>query len=85
VPAVVAVQEPAAIAGLSDVFPQGRYPFPRDFIAARWRDEVADPEVECFVLEAAGRIAGFAALPDGRGAARHRPPHAELLAYELVT
>lgn len=62
VPSVVAVQEPAAIAGLSDVFPQDRYPFPRDDIAARWRHEVADPDTECFVVESVGRIAGFAAL-----------------------
>jgi RimJ/RimL family protein N-acetyltransferase len=62
VPAVVAIQEPAAIAGLSDVFPQDRYPFPRDDIAARWRHEVADPDTECFVVESVARIAGFAAL-----------------------
>ena len=61
-PAVVAIQEPAAVAGLSEVFPQDRYPFPREEIAARWRDEVADPDIECFVVEEAGRVAGFAAL-----------------------
>jgi RimJ/RimL family protein N-acetyltransferase len=65
VPAVLAIQEPAAVAGLSDVFPQDRYPFPRDEIAARWRDEVADPDIECFVVEEEGRVAGFAALQGG--------------------
>ena len=61
VPAVLAVQEPAAVAGLSDVFPQDRYPFPREEIAARWRAEIADPAVTCFVIEHEGRVAGFAA------------------------
>ncbi|MBC2933859.1 GNAT family N-acetyltransferase [Nocardioides sp. zg-1228] len=64
IPAVVAVQEPAAVAGLSEVFPQERHPFPREVIAARWRDEVADPGIECFVVEAGGRVAGFAAVRD---------------------
>jgi len=62
VPAVLDVQEPAAVAGLSAVFPQDRYPFPRETIAARWRDEVADPRIACFVVEHEGRVAGFAAL-----------------------
>ncbi|MCP3422353.1 GNAT family N-acetyltransferase [Nocardioides pinisoli] len=62
VPAVLAVQEPAAVAGLSEVFPQDRYPFPREAIATRWREEVADPLVACFVVEQEGRVAGFAAI-----------------------
>jgi RimJ/RimL family protein N-acetyltransferase len=62
VPAVVALQEPAAVAGLSEVFPQVRHPFPREVIAARWREELADPDIECFVIEAAGPVAGFAAV-----------------------
>ena len=64
-PAVVAIQEPASVAGLPDVFPHERYPFPRDEIAARWQDEVADPDIECFVVEEDGRVAGFAALQGG--------------------
>jgi RimJ/RimL family protein N-acetyltransferase len=62
VPAVLDVQEPAAVAGLSAVFPQDRHPFPREAIEARWRDEVADPRIACFVVEHAGRVAGFAAI-----------------------
>ena len=50
------------MAGLSEVFPQDRHPFPREVIAARWREELADPDIECFVIEAAGRVAGFAAV-----------------------
>ena len=30
VEAVLAIQEPASVAGLSGVFPQDTYPFPRD-------------------------------------------------------
>lgn len=65
VPEVVAIQEPAAVAGLSEVFPQDRYPFPREDIAARWCNELDDPAVDCFVVEDAGRVAGFAALRGG--------------------
>ena len=62
VPAVLDVQEPAAVAGLSEVFPQEHYPFPREAIAARWSDELADPRIACFVVEHEGRIVGFAAV-----------------------
>ncbi len=61
VPAVMAVQEPASIAGLSGVFPQDRHPFPREVLAERWRAEIADPGIECFVILRADRVAGFAA------------------------
>jgi len=61
-PSVMDVQEPAAVAGLSDVFPQELHPFPRAQLEARWRDELASPGIECFVVEAAGRVAGFAAV-----------------------
>ena len=40
VDAVMAVQEPASVAGLSAVFPQDRHPFPHDVLAERWRDEI---------------------------------------------
>ena len=33
VPAVMAVQEPASVAGLSAVFPQDVHPFPREVLA----------------------------------------------------
>ncbi|MCW2738279.1 hypothetical protein [Nocardioides sp.] len=47
VAAVLGVQEPAAVAGLSDVFPQHLHPFPREVIADRWRAELRDPAVDC--------------------------------------
>ena len=62
VPAVMEVQEPASVAGLSGVFPQDVHPFPREVLAQRWREEIADPALECFVIERAGSVAGFAAL-----------------------
>ncbi|MCF6379783.1 GNAT family N-acetyltransferase [Nocardioides KLBMP 9356] len=61
VPAVMAVQEPASIAGLSLVFPQDSHPFPLDVLADRWRAEIADPAVDCFVIVREAEVAGFAA------------------------
>ena len=62
VPAVMDVLEPASVAGLSGVFPQDVHPFPREVLAERWRHEIDDPALECFVIERAGAVAGFAAL-----------------------
>jgi len=61
VPAVLEVQQPAAVAGLSDVFPQDRHPFPRDAIGERWLTEVADASTPCYVVLRGRAIAGFAA------------------------
>lgn len=61
VPAVMAVQEPASIAGLHRVFPQDTHPFPRDVLAQRWRDEIDGDEVDCFVIVDEGVVRGFAA------------------------
>ena len=62
VPAVMALQEPASIAGLSGVFPQDEYPFPRDVLADRWRAEIADVDIDCFVILRDDEVAGFAAV-----------------------
>lgn len=62
VPAVMAVQEPTSVAGLAAVFPQDTHPFPREALARRWYEEIDDPRIECFVIERAGVVAGFAAL-----------------------
>ena len=62
VPAVMTVQGPASIAGLSGVFPQDEFPFPRDVLATRWRAEIADADIECFVILRDDEVAGFAAL-----------------------
>jgi RimJ/RimL family protein N-acetyltransferase len=62
VPAVMAVQEPASIAGLSAVFPQDTHPFPCEVLADRWRAEIADPGIDCFVILREDEIAGFSAV-----------------------
>ncbi len=59
---VIAVQEPGAVRGLAEVFPQDTYPFPRDEVAARWRQEIATPGIDCFVVLLDDTIAGFAAI-----------------------
>jgi RimJ/RimL family protein N-acetyltransferase len=59
---LVSVQQEGAIAGLSIIFPQDRYPFPRQANLSRWTEELDDPATEVYVsTDAAGRITGFAA------------------------
>jgi RimJ/RimL family protein N-acetyltransferase len=62
VPAVLAVQEPGAVRGLADVFPQNFYPFPRDDVARRWETELATAGIDCFVIEHDGAVLGFASI-----------------------
>ena len=61
VPGVVDVQEPGAVRGLSEVFPQELYPFPRQAVEQRWLLEIETPGVACYVVELDSKIAGFAA------------------------
>jgi RimJ/RimL family protein N-acetyltransferase len=61
VPGVVQVQEPGAVRGLSEVFPQDLYPFPREEVHQRWLLEVETPGIDCYVVELHSMIAGFAA------------------------
>ena len=61
-PALLAVQEQGAIAGLSNVFPQETYPFPREVIRERWESELEDPAVAAYVAtDPDERLVGFAA------------------------
>lgn len=62
VAAVLDVQQPAAAVGLAAVFPQDRYPFPREAVRQRWLREIADPAVDCYVVALEGAVAGFAAV-----------------------
>ena len=62
VPEVLAVQEPGAVLSLGDVFPQDTHPFPADDIGQRWRQEIADPRKDCYVVLHHGTVAGFAAI-----------------------
>jgi RimJ/RimL family protein N-acetyltransferase len=61
VPDVLDVQEPGAVLGLADVFPQEEHPFPREEVARRWRQEVVAPDVDCYVVLVGGTVVGFAA------------------------
>jgi len=64
VPAVLAVQEPGAVLGLAEVFPQDEHPFPREAIAERWLREIELDGTECFVVLHHEAVAGFAATRD---------------------
>ncbi len=61
VPSVLAVQEPGAILGLAEVFPQDAYPFPRDEIGRRWREEIEASGIDCYVIAVDDVVVGFAA------------------------
>lgn len=63
--ALLEVQRDAAVVGLGHIFPQDRYPFSVPTIRARWQRELEDPEVDCFVIELDGAVAGFAATRGG--------------------
>lgn len=62
VPKVLDVQQPGAVLGLAEVFPQDAYPFPREVVGQRWLDEIATPDVDCLVLLQDNDIVGFAAV-----------------------
>lgn len=62
VPQVVAIQEPASVVSLASVFPQEAFPFPRDDVAQRWREEISTPGTDCYVVVNGGAVVGFAAL-----------------------
>lgn len=64
VPLVLAIEEPAAIAGLAAVFPQDDHPFPREVVARRWLEEIDTPGIDCFVVTTGDAAAGFAAVRD---------------------
>lgn len=61
---VVAIQEPGAVRGLADVFPQEEFPFPREAVTDRWLREIQTPGIDCYVATLAESMAGFAAVRD---------------------
>jgi RimJ/RimL family protein N-acetyltransferase len=61
-PALVDLQQAGSVRALGHVFPQDRFPFPREAILARWAAEIADPDVSVLSIDHDGRLAGFAAL-----------------------
>jgi RimJ/RimL family protein N-acetyltransferase len=62
-PALMDVQQAGAVKALAHIFPQDAHPFPRAEIQARWTAEIADPDVDVYVIEQDdGEIRGFAAV-----------------------
>lgn len=60
--ALLRVQAEGAAEGLGHIFPQEQYPFPVQAVRSRWERELADPDMDCFVvLDAAGAVSGFVA------------------------
>jgi RimJ/RimL family protein N-acetyltransferase len=59
----MAVQQAGAVKALAHIFPQDAHPFPRAEVQARWTAEIADPNVDVYVIEQDdGEIGGFAAI-----------------------
>lgn len=60
--ALVDVQEEGAVRGLSHSVPPDDYPFPRERVLGRWKEEVADPRTYAYVsTDDEGAVTGFAA------------------------
>lgn len=62
--ALLELQEEGAVRALSHIFPQDEHPFPRDTLRSRWRDEIADPGVNTYVITDEDQMVGFAATRD---------------------
>ena len=61
-PALIELQQAGAVVGMAAVFPQDRYPFPRETVLARWREELADPTIDVYAaVDNDGTLVGFAA------------------------
>jgi RimJ/RimL family protein N-acetyltransferase len=60
-PALLDVQQAGAVRAFAHIFPQDRYPFPRDDLQVRWAEEIAAPDIEVYVIVDGGGIVGFAA------------------------
>ena len=59
------MQEASAVEGFSNVFPPGRYPFPRDEVLASWRVLLSSDDVVALVAEDGRELLGFAVLRPG--------------------
>lgn len=62
VPRVLDVQEPGAVRGLAEIFPQDAFPFPRNDVGERWRCEIQDPSIGSYVIMLEELVAGFVAI-----------------------
>jgi GNAT superfamily N-acetyltransferase len=63
--ALARLQEESAVAGFANVFPPGRYPFPREEVLQSWRELLAREDVTALVAEDGGELLGFAVLRPG--------------------
>jgi GNAT superfamily N-acetyltransferase len=63
--ALARLHEVSAVAGFSNVFPPGRYPFPRQEVLKSWHELLARDDVAVRVAEGAGELLGFAVLRPG--------------------
>jgi len=63
--ALARLQEESAVAGFANVFPPGRYPFPRQEVLQSWHELLARDDVVVRVAEVAGELLGFAVLRPG--------------------
>ena len=59
---VLAAQQPGAVLGLAKVFPQDKFPFPREAVARRWIEEIETREIDCLVVQQDEVVIGFAAI-----------------------
>lgn len=60
--ALIDVQQEGAVAGLANIFPQDRFPFPREAVRRRWADELGDRYTRVYVgFDEGGALIGFAA------------------------
>lgn len=60
--ALARLQEVSAVAGFANVFPPGRYPFPRQEVLKSWHELLARDDVVVRVAEDEGELLGFAVL-----------------------
>ncbi len=61
--ALMIVQRTGAEVALGHIFPQEQFPFPVAVVRRRWEEEIASPDVDCFVvLDERAAVAGFAAV-----------------------
>ena len=63
--ALAGLQEVSAVAGFSNVFPPGRYPFPREEILESWRELLGSDDVVALVAEDGLEPLGFVVLRPG--------------------
>ena len=65
-PSLIDLQEAGAVVAMADVFPQDQYPFPREAVLVRWRDEISDRSIGTYVaVDDDGQLVGFAATRGG--------------------